>query len=61
MCTLCFGGRGCQKVYGLYTHGNVDIYGRPLNDFHGWHKYFWSVLNIVFIITISQWKSMKNV
>ncbi len=24
------GGRGSQKVYGLYTHENVDIYGWPL-------------------------------
>ncbi len=23
------GGRGSQKVYGLYTHHNVDIYERP--------------------------------
>ncbi len=30
MCTLLFGGRGSQKVYGLYTHENVDIYGQPL-------------------------------
>ncbi len=28
MCTLW--GGGSQKVYGLYTHENVDIYGRPL-------------------------------
>ncbi len=28
-----FGGgeRGSQKVYGLYNHENVDIYGRPLS------------------------------
>ncbi len=25
------GGGGAQKVYGLYTHENVDIYGLPLN------------------------------
>ncbi len=25
------GGRGYQKVYGLYTHENVDINGRPLS------------------------------
>ncbi len=30
MCTLFFGGGGSQKVYGLYTCENVDIYGRPL-------------------------------
>ncbi len=32
MCTLFLwmGGRGSQKVYGLYTHENVDIYGWPL-------------------------------
>ncbi len=29
MCTL-FGGGGSQKVYSLYTHEHVDIYGRPL-------------------------------
>ncbi len=28
MCTLFWG--GSQKVYGLYTHENVDIYGRSL-------------------------------
>ncbi len=25
-----FGGRGSQKVYGLYTRENVDIYGQAL-------------------------------
>ncbi len=25
------GQRGYQLVYGLYTHENVDIYGRPLS------------------------------
>ncbi len=25
-----FWGEGYQKVYGLYTHENDDIYGRPL-------------------------------
>ncbi len=30
MCTL-FWGEGSQKVYGLYTYENVDMYGRPLN------------------------------
>ncbi len=29
-CTLFWGERGSQKVYGLYTHENVDIYWRPL-------------------------------
>ncbi len=29
MCTL-LGGEGSQKVYGLFTHENVDIFGRPL-------------------------------
>ncbi len=24
------GGRGSQKVYGLYTRENIDIYGQPL-------------------------------
>ncbi len=24
------GGEGSQKVYGLYTNENVDIYGQPL-------------------------------
>ncbi len=28
-----FGGRGSQKVYGLYTHENVDIYGWPPKPF----------------------------
>ncbi len=33
MCTLFGGGKGgSQKVYGLYTRENVDIYGRPLKD-----------------------------
>ncbi len=32
MCTLFCGGKGSQKVYGLYTHENVDIYGRPLKQ-----------------------------
>ncbi len=27
-----FGGRGSQKVYGLYTHENVDIYRQPLTQ-----------------------------
>ncbi len=27
-----FGGKGSQKVYGLNTHENVDIYGPPLNE-----------------------------
>ncbi len=27
-------GRGSQKVYGLYNHENVDIYGWPLNFLH---------------------------
>ncbi len=31
MCTLYWWGRGSQKVYGLYTHENVDIYGWPLS------------------------------
>ncbi len=26
-----FGRRRSQKVYGLYTHENVNIYGRPLS------------------------------
>ncbi len=31
MCTFFGGGGvGSQKVYGLYTHENVDIYGQPL-------------------------------
>ncbi len=31
MCTLFLrGGRLSQKVYGLYTHENVNIYGQPL-------------------------------
>ncbi len=30
MLSTLFGGRGSQKVYGLYTHENVDIYGQPL-------------------------------
>ncbi len=30
MCTLFLWGGGVQKVYGLYIHENVDIYGRPL-------------------------------
>ncbi len=25
------GGRGSEKVYSLYTHENVDIFGWPLN------------------------------
>ncbi len=33
MCTLLGGERGSQKVYGLYTHKNADIYGWPLNIF----------------------------
>ncbi len=28
--TLEGGGRGSEKVYCLYTHENVDIFGRPL-------------------------------
>ncbi len=24
------------QVYGLYTHENVDIYGRPLNSINKW-------------------------
>ncbi len=33
-CILFLGWRrGSQKVYGLYTHENVDIYGQPLNRF----------------------------
>ncbi len=32
MGTLYLGRRGSQKVYGLYTHESVDIYGRPIND-----------------------------
>ncbi len=27
------GGRGSQKVYGVYIRENVDIYGWPLNVF----------------------------
>ncbi len=34
MYTFGGGGRGFQKVYGLYTHENVDIYGRPLKQLH---------------------------
>ncbi len=30
MCTLLWGGEGVSEVYGLYTHENFDIYGRPL-------------------------------
>ncbi len=46
-CVLFLGGRGSQKVYGLYTHENVDIYGRPINNvrmclssimIHYWNK-----------------------
>ncbi len=34
MHTLFLGGReGSQKVYGVYTYENVDIYGRPLRLF----------------------------
>ncbi len=34
MCTLSLGGgRESQKVYGLYIHENVDIYGQPLTGF----------------------------
>ncbi len=31
MYTLFLRGGGSQKVYGLYTHENVDIYGQPLS------------------------------
>ncbi len=38
-----WGGRGSQKVYGLYTHENVDTYGRPLVTFlshmDSWRKF----------------------
>ncbi len=35
MCTLLGGGgRGSQKVYGLYNHENVDIDERPLMKLH---------------------------
>ncbi len=27
------GGRGSEKVYCLYTHENVDIFGLPLNKY----------------------------
>ncbi len=30
--TLEGGGRGSEKVYCLYTHENVDIFGRPLSN-----------------------------
>ncbi len=32
MCAL-FWGEESQKVYGLYNHEHVDIYGRLLNEF----------------------------
>ncbi len=28
------GGRGSEKVYCLYTHENVDIFGWPLRPLH---------------------------
>ncbi len=30
--TLGRGGRGSEKVYCLYTHENVDIFGWPLSS-----------------------------
>ncbi len=32
------GGRGAQKVDGLYTQENVDIYGQPLNGIYSFVK-----------------------
>ncbi len=31
VCTLGGEGEGSEKVYCLYTHENVDIFGWPLN------------------------------
>ncbi len=31
--TLLGGARGSEKVYCLYTHENVNIFGRPLTSF----------------------------
>ncbi len=42
-CVLIFG-RGSQKVYGLYTHENVDIYGWPLNNIQSIQK--WCIYDI---------------
>ncbi len=41
MCTLFWRGegRGSQKVYSLYTHENVNIYGRP-------HTFLYGIENI---------------
>ncbi len=51
MCTLFLGGgRGAYKVYGLFTHENVDIYGWPPNTFgnklHGQGSYHIKVTSI---------------
>ncbi len=37
-------GRGSQNVYGLYTHENVDIYGRPLRHFMIWQAWLLDIV-----------------
>ncbi len=41
---LLGGEEGSQKVYGLYTPENVDIYGWPLTDFN----HFVSIFSLIF-------------
>ncbi len=59
-----FGGgrRGSQKVYGLYTNENVDIYGRPLSSV-GYFNLKTSriiCMNILSQNFLRKWKSAKQ-
>ncbi len=38
------------KVYGLYTHENVDIYGPPLSTFNIWSIYSLLIIFLCFIL-----------
>ncbi len=48
MLMCAFGGEeGSQKVYGLYTLVNVDIYGWPLSDFNHFVSIFFLIFNAI--------------
>ncbi len=44
-----FGESGSPKVYGLYTHDIVDMYGRPLSHLHDMSNFYNIFIDFYFV------------
>ncbi len=56
-CALLFWGEGFQKVHGVYTHENVEIYGWPLSVPWMGHQHLFLGCSLAFtaLISCGQW------